>query len=85
MARQAQTKTVSQQSSDREQKAQKLRQLYADATDIAKSALVNVSPDSPVMQEEIFGPILPVLEVDDVVQVINFVNARPSHATRLTK
>jgi hypothetical protein len=42
MASQAQTKTVSQQSSDLEQKAQKLRQLYADATDIAKSALENV-------------------------------------------
>jgi aldehyde dehydrogenase (NAD+) len=39
---------------------------------------VNVSPDSPVMQEEIFGPILPVLEVDNVQQVIDFVNARPS-------
>jgi acyl-CoA reductase-like NAD-dependent aldehyde dehydrogenase len=78
VARQAQTKTVSQQSSDLEQKAQKLRRLYADATDIAKSALVNVSPDPPVRQEEIFGPILPVLEVDDVEQVINFVNARPS-------
>ncbi len=30
------------------------------------------------MQEEIFGPILPVLEVDSVQQVIDFVNARPS-------
>ena len=45
---------------------------------IAPTVLVNVSPDSPVMQEEIFGPILPVVEVDDVRQVINFVNARPS-------
>src|SRR5215813_2085926 len=45
---------------------------------IAPTVLVNVSPDSPVMQEEIFGPILPVLEVDDVQQVIDFVNARPS-------
>src|SRR3954469_4382379 len=45
---------------------------------IAPTVLVNVSPDSPVMQEEIFGPILPVLEVDGVRQVINFVNARPS-------
>src|SRR4030095_10078226 len=33
---------------------------------IAPTVLVNVSPDSPVMQEEIFGPILPVLEVDNV-------------------
>src|SRR3954471_1794721 len=45
---------------------------------IAPTVLVNVSPDSPVMQEEIFGPILPVLEMDGVRQVIDFVNARPS-------
>jgi acyl-CoA reductase-like NAD-dependent aldehyde dehydrogenase len=45
---------------------------------IAPTVLVNVSSDSPVMQEEIFGPILPVLEVDRVRQVIDFVNARPS-------
>src|SRR5262245_33328681 len=30
---------------------------------IAPTVLVNMSPDSPVMQEEIFGPILPILEV----------------------
>jgi acyl-CoA reductase-like NAD-dependent aldehyde dehydrogenase len=30
------------------------------------------------MQEEVFGPILPVLEVDSVEEVIDFVNARPS-------
>ena len=45
---------------------------------IAPTVLVNVSTESPVMQEEIFGPILPVLEVDSVRQVIDFVNARPS-------
>jgi aldehyde dehydrogenase (NAD+) len=45
---------------------------------LAPTVLVNVSPDAPVMQEEIFGPILPVLEVDNVQQVIDFVNARPS-------
>src|SRR6266851_7932139 len=51
-----------------------------DRTDrfIAPTVLVDVSPDSPVMQEEIFGPILPVLEVENVEQVIRFVNARPS-------
>ncbi len=42
MAAQTQAQTGSEQSSDLEQKAQKLRQLYADATDIAKSALENV-------------------------------------------
>ena len=45
---------------------------------IAPTVLTNVSPDSPAMQEEIFGPILPVLEVGDVQEVIEFVNARPS-------
>src|SRR5712672_300932 len=45
---------------------------------IAPTVLVNASADSPVMQEEIFGPILPVLEVDNVEQAITFVNTRPS-------
>jgi acyl-CoA reductase-like NAD-dependent aldehyde dehydrogenase len=45
---------------------------------IAPTVLMNVSPNSPVMQEEVFGPILPVLEVDNVKEVIDFVNARPS-------
>jgi acyl-CoA reductase-like NAD-dependent aldehyde dehydrogenase len=45
---------------------------------IAPTVLVDVSPDSPVMQDEIFGPILPVLEVNSEQEVIDFVNARPS-------
>ena len=45
---------------------------------IEPTVLVNVSPDSPAMQEEIFGPILPILEVSSVEEVIDFVNARPS-------
>jgi acyl-CoA reductase-like NAD-dependent aldehyde dehydrogenase len=45
---------------------------------IAPTVLVNVSPTSAVMQDEIFGPILPVLEVESVHDVIEFVNARPS-------
>jgi aldehyde dehydrogenase (NAD+) len=44
---------------------------------IAPTILVDVSPESPVMQEEIFGPILPVLEVGDIREVVDFVNARP--------
>src|SRR3954453_6141446 len=45
---------------------------------IAPTVLTNVSPDSPAMQEEIFGPILPILEVESVQEAIQFVNARPS-------
>lgn len=51
----------------------------ADAGDryIAPTVLKNVSPDSPAMQDEIFGPILPVLSVGDVNEAVRFVNARP--------
>jgi aldehyde dehydrogenase (NAD+) len=44
---------------------------------IAPTVLVDVSPDSPIMQEEVFGPILPVLEIDSVEAVIQWVNNRP--------
>ena len=44
---------------------------------IAPTILKNVKPDEPVMQDEIFGPILPVLSVRDVDSAISFVNRRP--------
>ena len=34
-------------------------------------------PDAAVMEEEIFGPILPVIAVDDVDEAVPFVNDRP--------
>jgi acyl-CoA reductase-like NAD-dependent aldehyde dehydrogenase len=45
---------------------------------IAPTILDGVAPDDPVMEEEIFGPILPVLEYGDVGEAIAFVNARPT-------
>src|SRR5207248_8489582 len=53
-------------------------QIDLNVCSIAQSVLSNVSPYSHEMKEEIFGPILPVLEVDSVQEVIQFVNARPS-------
>jgi aldehyde dehydrogenase (NAD+) len=52
---------------------------HTDATEryIAPTVLVDVSPDSPIMQEEVFGPILPVLEIASVEAVIEWVNSRP--------
>ena len=35
-----------------------------------------VSPDSPVMQEEIFGPVFPILTFRDKAEVVDFVNSR---------
>jgi aldehyde dehydrogenase (NAD+) len=44
---------------------------------LAPTILRNVPADAPVMAEEIFGPILPVLRVQDIEEAITFVNARP--------
>jgi aldehyde dehydrogenase (NAD+) len=49
----------------------------ADALGIAPTVIVDPGPDSPVMETEIFGPVLPVLTVDSLDEAIRFVNARP--------
>ncbi|MGH2718757.1 MAG: aldehyde dehydrogenase family protein, partial [Actinomycetota bacterium] len=51
----------------------------ADAAEryLPPTILTGVSADAAVMGEEIFGPILPVLAVDDLDAAIAFVNARP--------
>lgn len=41
---------------------------------IAPTVIDNVTPASKVMQEEIFGPVMPVMEYDSVDEVINFIN-----------
>ena len=43
---------------------------------IAPTILRNVSPDAPVMQEEIFGPILPVLTYNRIDEAVEFINRR---------
>jgi aldehyde dehydrogenase (NAD+) len=44
---------------------------------VAPTIVRGVAPNSPLMEEEIFGPILPVLGMRDVDDAIEFVNARP--------
>ncbi|WP_043932113.1 aldehyde dehydrogenase [Bacillus sp. EB01] len=44
---------------------------------VEPTVLEGVSWESPVMQDEIFGPILPVLVFDDVSEVVEEVTARP--------
>ncbi len=43
---------------------------------VAPTVLRGADPESPIMQEEIFGPILPVIPVDSVDEAITFVNER---------
>lgn len=49
---------------------------------VAPTILRDVPPDSPVMSEEIFGPILPVIGVDGVDAAVDFV-ARRNHPLAL--
>lgn len=50
----------------------------ADASEryLEPTVLDDVDPESPVMQEEIFGPILPVLTVRDTDEAVSFVRGR---------
>jgi aldehyde dehydrogenase (NAD+) len=48
-----------------------------EARYLAPTVLAGVEPTAAVMQSEIFGPILPVLTVDDVDEAVRFVNERP--------
>ncbi|WP_431232971.1 aldehyde dehydrogenase family protein [Mycolicibacterium psychrotolerans] len=44
---------------------------------IEPTVIVDPSPDDPVMVDEIFGPILPVMRVETVDAAVEFVNSRP--------
>lgn len=44
---------------------------------IEPTVLTGISPDSPVMQEEIFGPILPLITYTDLNECIRFIRSRP--------
>ncbi|MFE0820290.1 aldehyde dehydrogenase family protein [Streptomyces sp. NPDC058847] len=43
---------------------------------IAPTVLADVAPDAPVMREEIFGPVLPIVTVSGLDEAIDFVNDR---------
>ena len=43
---------------------------------IAPTVLTGVSPDSPIMQEEIFGPVLPVMTYEKLDECIRFIHSR---------
>lgn len=44
---------------------------------IAPTVLADVLPSDPAMQEEVFGPILPIVVVANMDEAIDFINARP--------
>jgi aldehyde dehydrogenase (NAD+) len=43
---------------------------------IAPTLLSEVSPSAPVMQEEIFGPVLPMITFDEREEIVRFITER---------
>jgi len=67
---------------DARAKGASIHPLHGEPSDPARRKLVptavtGVTPAMQVMQDEIFGPILPVVAYDSVDEAIAFVNARP--------
>ncbi|XP_050433409.1 aldehyde dehydrogenase, dimeric NADP-preferring isoform X1 [Adelges cooleyi] len=52
------------------------KELYIEPT-----VLVDVKPTDPIMKEEIFGPILPIMIVDNAYDAINYINSRSKPLT----
>lgn len=51
--------------------------LTADNRKIAPTLVLNTSPNMLIMQEEIFGPILPILRYQLLADAVNYINDRP--------
>jgi len=45
---------------------------------IAPTVIDGITGSEPIMEDEIFGPLLPVIVYDDLSEAIEFVNGRPS-------
>ncbi len=55
--------------------------VYGGETDrkekyISPTIIDNVKPEYPIMQEEIFGPLFPIMTFDDIDEVVSFINNR---------
>lgn len=48
--------------------------LCSPCSPLAPTVLVDVNEDDALMQEEIFGPILPIIAVENLEDAIDFVN-----------
>lgn len=49
----------------------------AEACLVHPTILSDLSPDSKIMEEEVFGPVLPIIPYDDVEEAVKAINSRP--------
>lgn len=54
-------------------------QIHENERFIAPTVMDNVTLDDPVMKEEIFGPVLPVMEYENLEDIYQTVQALPHH------
>ncbi len=54
-----------------------LHEQLSDVRKIAPTLVAGVTPDMQIMQNEIFGPLLPIMEYEQIDDVIDFINSRP--------
>ncbi|NCI78424.1 coniferyl aldehyde dehydrogenase [Acinetobacter kanungonis] len=54
-----------------------LQEQLSDVRKIAPTLVAGVTPDMQIMQNEIFGPLLPIMEYEQIDDVIDFINSRP--------
>ena len=47
---------------------------------VAPTVLSGVSPDAAIMQDEIFGPVLPVMTYESIDEVVEYLRGRPEAA-----
>lgn len=58
------------------------RTVYGGNTDakdlwVEPTILIDVPRDDPIMQDEIFGPILPIITITSVQEAIDYINSKP--------
>jgi RHH-type proline utilization regulon transcriptional repressor/proline dehydrogenase/delta 1-pyrroline-5-carboxylate dehydrogenase len=61
----------------REGNALLVRQTRAGAYFVGPAVFTGIRPDSPLAQEEIFGPVLAVMKADDIDEAIEIANSTP--------
>ncbi|RVT55255.1 coniferyl aldehyde dehydrogenase [Acinetobacter indicus] len=52
-------------------------ELLDDVRKVAPTVLTGVTTEMRIMKEEIFGPLLPIMEYEQIDDVIEFINSRP--------
>ncbi|EAZ91257.1 aldehyde dehydrogenase [Crocosphaera chwakensis] len=52
-------------------------QLIPQENYISPTVIDHISPNSPIMEDEIFGPILPIFDYSEIEEAIAFINQRP--------